>query len=76
MRGRKLSYKEQRELDTLPDRIAALEQEQKSISSSLADGSLFAANNAQAMALSARNTAIDDELMLALERWEALGAPV
>ena len=75
VRGRKLSYKEQRELDTLPDRIAALEKEQKSISSSLADGSLFAANNAQAMALSARNTAIDDELMLALERWEALGAP-
>ena len=75
VRARKLSYKEQRELDTLPDRIAALEQEQKSISSSLADGSLFSANNAKAMALSARNAAIDDELLLALERWEALGAP-
>ena len=75
VRARKLSYKEQRELDTLPDRIAALEQEQKSISISLADGSLFSANNAKAMALSARNAAIDDELLLALERWEALGAP-
>ncbi|PMX95246.1 ABC transporter ATP-binding protein, partial [Pseudomonas sp. GW460-13] len=36
----KLSYKEQRELDGLPERIAALETEQKAISAQLEDGSL------------------------------------
>ena len=72
---KKLSYKEQRELDGLPDRIAALEAEQKDIAEALADGSLFASDNARALALSERNAAIDEELMAALERWEELGKP-
>lgn len=71
-RARKLSYKEQRDLDSLPQLIAALEKEQKLINDQLADGSLYANDNAKAMLLCARNTAIDDELMAALERWEAL----
>lgn len=72
---RKLSFKEQRELDGLPDRIAALEAEQKDIADALTDSSLFSRDNARALALSARNAALDDELMAALERWEALGKP-
>ena len=72
---KKLSFKEQRELDGLPDRIAALEAEQKEINEALADGSLFASDNARAMELSTRNAQIDDELMEALERWEVLGRP-
>ena len=75
-KARKLSFKEQRELDGLPQRIADLEAEQKAINDALADGSLFAKNNAKAMEMSARNAQIDEELMLALERWEVLGAPV
>ena len=71
---RKLSYKEQRELDTLPARIAALETEQQDITRLLADGNLYASDNARAMGLAARNAEIDDELMQALERWESLGA--
>lgn len=72
---KKLSFKEQRELDGLPDRIAALEAEQKDISEALADGSLFASDNARAVELSERNAQIDEELMAALERWEELGKP-
>jgi ABC transport system ATP-binding/permease protein len=72
-KARKLSFKEQRELDGLPARIAALEAEQKDIADALADGSLFAKDNARALALTARNAQIDDELMAALERWEDLG---
>jgi ATP-binding cassette subfamily F protein uup len=72
---RKLSYKEQRELEALPEQIAALEAEQKEISDALADGSLFAKDNARALALTARNAEIDDALMAALERWEELGKP-
>ncbi|MET0311284.1 MAG: ATP-binding cassette domain-containing protein [Burkholderiaceae bacterium] len=70
---RKLSYKEQRELETLPGRIAALEAEQAEIGAALADGKLYATDAPRAAALGARNVAIDDELMQALERWEALG---
>ncbi|MEY2860335.1 MAG: hypothetical protein RL392_793 [Pseudomonadota bacterium] len=71
---KKLSFKEQRELDSLPAAIAALEAEQKDIATALADGSLFASDNVRALALTARNAQIDDALMVALERWETLGS--
>ncbi|OYU45316.1 MAG: hypothetical protein CFE44_08130 [Burkholderiales bacterium PBB4] len=74
-KAKKLSFKEQRELDGLPDRIAALEAEQLEIAAALADGSLFSSDNARALALTARNSQIDDALMDALERWETLGRP-
>ncbi len=70
---KKLSYKEQRELDALPGLIEALEQEQKAIHEDLADGSLYSSDPGRAQRLAERNAQIDDELMAALERWEALG---
>jgi ATP-binding cassette subfamily F protein uup len=73
-KARKLSYKEQRELDALPARIAALEAEQAGINTQLADGTLYASDNAKALQLAQRNAAIDGELLAALERWELLGA--
>ncbi|KQT12580.1 ATP-binding cassette domain-containing protein [Ramlibacter sp. Leaf400] len=71
---RKLSYKEQRELEALPGRIEALEQEQAAINAELADGTLYARDGARAAQLAARGAAIEDELMVALERWETLGS--
>jgi ATP-binding cassette subfamily F protein uup len=71
---RKLSFKEQRELDALPALIAALEAEQKDIAGLLADGSLYAIDNVRAMKLASRSATIDENLLTALERWEALGA--
>ena len=71
---RKLSYKEQRELDALPAQIAALEQEQAQLQALLADGSLFVQNPVLATQYSQRVAVIDDELLAHLERWEALGA--
>jgi ATP-binding cassette subfamily F protein uup len=73
-KARKLSFKEQRELDGLPDLIATLEAEQKEIGGLLADGSLYAIDNARAMKLAQRSAEIDDALITALERWEFLGA--
>jgi len=70
---RKLSYKEQRELEALPAQIAALEAEQAAIHAELADGSLYARDNALAMQRTQRAADIDAELMAALERWELLG---
>ncbi len=71
---RKLSYKEQRELESLPALIDALEQEQKSIHDELADGSVYRTDGARAARLAERSAKIDDELMAALERWEHLGS--
>ncbi len=70
---RKLSYKEQRELDALPQRIAELEQEQQALDRLLAGGMLYATEPARAAELAQRHAAIEDDLMHALERWEALG---
>ncbi|HOB66739.1 ATP-binding cassette domain-containing protein [Ottowia sp.] len=69
---RKLSYKDQRELDQLPARIEALEAEQADLRARLADGTLYQTDLPQAVALQARDSAIEDELMSALERWETL----
>ena len=71
---KKLSFKEQRELDSLPDRIAALEGEQQALRTELADPSLYQRDAARAVALHQRDGTIEDELMTALERWEALSA--
>jgi ATP-binding cassette subfamily F protein uup len=73
-KSRKLSFKEQRELDALPASIAALEAEQQDITQALADGSLYASDPARAAALATRSADIDDALLQALERWELLGA--
>jgi ABC transport system ATP-binding/permease protein len=71
---RKLGYKEQRELDALPDLIDALEQEQKAIHGELSDGSLYLRDAERAQRLTERSAQIEDDLMAALERWEALSS--
>jgi ATP-binding cassette subfamily F protein uup len=71
---RKLSYKEQRELDSLPARIEALEAEQKLLAAQLADPQAYAREGARMAALHERHAQIEDELMACLERWEALSA--
>ena len=70
----KLSYKEQRELDALPERIEALEQEQKAVREQLAAPDLYSRDPGMAQKLYQRDAEIEDELMQSLERWEALSA--
>ncbi|PZO12851.1 MAG: ABC transporter ATP-binding protein [Burkholderiales bacterium] len=71
---KKLSYKEQREFDGLPARIAALELEQGTIDKELGGGQLFNTDPARAAQLGARHADIEAEWMRAMERWEVLGA--
>ncbi|HEX8964733.1 MAG TPA: ATP-binding cassette domain-containing protein [Rhodocyclaceae bacterium] len=68
----KLSWKEQRELETLPDRIAALESEQKELTARLEDPALYQSQPDEARRCAARLEAIETELLTLLERWEAL----
>ncbi|TBO34430.1 ATP-binding cassette domain-containing protein [Aquabacterium lacunae] len=70
---RKLSYKEQRELDELPGRIAALEAEQKALEALLADPEVYRTDPQRVNEGQKRFEAIDEELLVLLERWEALG---
>ena len=74
LQKKKLSYKDQRELDALPALIDALEQEQADIRARLADGTLYQTDLDQAVALQARDGVIEEELMAALERWETLSS--
>lgn len=69
---KKLSYKEQRELESLPTHISALETEQQNILAQLADGTLYQSDSALAVELQKREAEIEDALMAALERWESL----
>ena len=65
----KLSFNEKRELDALPDRIAALEQEIADIETALADPSLYSTDNARATTLTARLPQAREELDAAETRW-------
>ena len=67
----KLSYKEQRELDALPDEIAALETEQAEINTQLSDPEIFK-DYEKAGALQNRAEEIEMLLLEKLERWELL----
>ena len=69
----KLSYKEQRELDALPDEIAALETEQTEINAQLSDPEIFK-DYEKAGALQNRAEEIETLLLEKLERWELLEA--
>ena len=57
---RRLSYKEQRELDGLPEKIQGLEAEQLELQAPIADPALFKADQARASAALQRLQALDD----------------
>lgn len=71
---RKLTYREQRELDELPLQIATLESEQKALHEKLADGALYGRDPSAATAMTVRAAEIEEALMTALERWSALSS--
>lgn len=69
---KKLSYKEQRELEALPGQMAALEAEQAALQIHLNNPAFFVESPAEATQAAERLSAIDDALLGLLERWEAL----
>jgi len=73
-RRRKLSYKEQHELEALPQRIEALEHEQTKIHARLSDAALYRGSGAEVAPLQQRLRDIERELAQAYERWEVLEA--
>ena len=76
---RKLSFKEQREqsllqeeLAALPNRLTALENEQASLNSQLSDPDFFTNDPDGFNKAAARMSAVEEELLSLLERWEAV----
>jgi ATP-binding cassette subfamily F protein uup len=68
----RLTWKEQRELETLPARIATLEAEKAAIEAALADPDRFARDRAALAASTTRHRDLVADLAAAEERWLAL----
>ena len=71
-RRRGLTYKEQRELEELPESIETLENEQTALHAQLEDTQLFQKDPATFQAIMERLTALDSEHDAAYTRWDEL----
>ncbi|MBR9906623.1 MAG: ABC transporter ATP-binding protein [Gammaproteobacteria bacterium] len=69
---KKLSYKLQRELDMLPEQIAALEEEQEKLEQQASAADFYQRDHSETGPVLERLGAIEEELMAALERWTEL----
>jgi ABC transport system ATP-binding/permease protein len=70
--ARKLTSKEQRELDNFPLVIEKIEAEQKEITALLADFNFYQKNSAEIAKTKARSEFLSNELEKAYERWKYL----
>jgi ATP-binding cassette subfamily F protein uup len=70
--ARKLSYKEQRELAALPERLSGLEAEKHALEAELSDPALYRGAQQPAQARLQRLTAIGSELEAGYARWAEL----
>ena len=68
----KLSFKEQKELEVLPGRIAALEVSIAGLQSKLADPAIYQTGGDESRKVQAQLEADEAELLESLERWEVL----
>ncbi len=68
----KLSYKDQRELEMLPEKIQRLEAEQATLTATIGGAAFYQKPHAEVSAALARMEALTAELETAFARWEAL----
>ena len=73
-KSRKLSYKDQRELDTLPARIETLEGEQEELQTSISAATFYQQPAEQVKQTLERLEAVTEELDTCYARWEVLEA--
>jgi len=71
---RKLSFKEEKELETLPARIEKLEDEQAAVFESLSDINFYQKDPKEIARVNARSEALAQDLLEAYQRWEFLEA--
>jgi len=68
----KITFKEERELEALPEKIKDLEEEKKHIYQSLADPAFYRSATSDVAAANSRLQALEKELAAAYLRWEYL----
>jgi ATP-binding cassette subfamily F protein uup len=71
---RKLTFKEQKELDALPKRIEELDAEQQTIVAAMADPAFYRESGKKVAETKARLEAVEKELADTYKRWEELEA--
>jgi ATP-binding cassette subfamily F protein uup len=71
-KARRLSYKEQRELEEIPGKIQLLEAEQLELQAAIADPALFHGNDRRGTAALQRLQSLAAEIETAYSRWHAL----
>jgi ATP-binding cassette subfamily F protein uup len=71
-KARRLSYKEQRELEAIPEKIQRLEAEQLELQAAIADPALFHSNDGRGAAALQRLQSLAVEIETAYSRWHAL----
>ncbi len=71
-KSKKLSFKEEKELENLPELISALEDEQAKIVASLSDGEVYRKSPEDAKVMQLRLSDIEAEIAQLLKRWEEL----
>ena len=71
-KNRKLSYKEQRELEALPEKIEALEAEQSELHRLMGDGDFYRQPGDKITAAMERLEAVKNELEACYTRWQTL----
>ncbi len=69
---KKLSFKEQSELKSLPERIEALELELSELHAAMADPSFYKQDGGAIAIAKARLTQLEDDLAAAYQRWHEL----
>jgi len=72
--AKKLSYKDQRELEQLPDRMESMETEIGEIERQMADNGFFMKPTTETQPVIDKLAQLNDELEQALERWEYLAS--
>ncbi len=70
----KMSFKEVRELESLPDAISKLEAEHATVSNSLADTAIYREQPEKVKLLKLKLTELDTEIARSMARWEELEA--
>ena len=71
-KAKKLSYKEQRELDSMEDHVMKLEAEIESIETTFADPDFFTKHGDQSTELNSKLTKLQEQLEKSYARWEEL----
>lgn len=71
-KARRLSYKEQREIDAMPEKIQRLEAEQGQLQSLIVDPALFQSSGERGKLALQRLTALATELETCYARWDVL----